>query len=85
VVSAYYLLFSFLWVDLTFVTNAIYVLQFHLIVTRLIDIAPHYYNLSNFPQCEVKCILERFYNKRERDKSVHKNKSKRIVFKSVVC
>jgi len=50
----------------------------------LIDIAPHYYDLSNFPQCEAKFVLERLYNKRERDKSVRKNKSKRTVLKSAV-
>lgn len=51
----------------------------------LIDIAPHYYDLSNFPQCEARYVLERLYNKRERDKSVRKNKSKKIVLKSAVC
>lgn len=51
----------------------------------LIDIAPHYYDLSNFPQCEAKCVLERLYNKRERDKSVRKHKGKRTVLKSAVC
>lgn len=35
----------------------------------LIDIAPHYYDLSNFPQGETRRSLERLIAKRERDKS----------------
>ena len=35
---------------------------------RLVDIAPHYYDLSNFPQCEAKRVLEKLYKKREKDK-----------------
>ncbi|GJN31289.1 hypothetical protein PR202_gb19671 [Eleusine coracana subsp. coracana] len=35
----------------------------------LIDIAPHYYDLSNFPSCEAKRVLERLYNKRERERA----------------
>ncbi|KAG0585058.1 hypothetical protein M758_3G254900 [Ceratodon purpureus] len=35
----------------------------------LIDIAPHYYDLSNFPQCEARRVLERLYLKREREKT----------------
>jgi hypothetical protein len=38
-------------------------------VYRLIDIAPHYYDLSNFPQCEARRVLERLYLKREREKT----------------
>ncbi|KAL2323731.1 hypothetical protein Fmac_028110 [Flemingia macrophylla] len=34
----------------------------------LVDIAPHYYDLSNFPQCEAKRVLERLYKKREKEK-----------------
>ena len=41
---------------------------------RLIDIAPHYYDLSNFPQCEARRQLERIYMKREREKADSKNK-----------
>lgn len=37
---------------------------------RLIDIAPHYYDLSNFPLCEAKRALEKLYGKREREASV---------------
>ncbi|XP_024541674.1 probable pre-mRNA-splicing factor ATP-dependent RNA helicase DEAH2 [Selaginella moellendorffii] len=33
----------------------------------LIDIAPHYYDLSNFPQCEAKSVLNRLYMKRENE------------------
>lgn len=35
---------------------------------RLIDIAPHYYDLSNFPQCEAKRVLEKLYRKREKER-----------------
>ncbi|GAU49862.1 hypothetical protein TSUD_134380 [Trifolium subterraneum] len=34
----------------------------------LVDIAPHYYDLSNFPQCEAKRVLEKLYRKREKEK-----------------
>ncbi|RYQ98705.1 hypothetical protein Ahy_B07g086463 isoform B [Arachis hypogaea] len=30
--------------------------------------APHYYDLSNFPQCEAKRVLERLYKKREKER-----------------
>lgn len=40
----------------------------------LIDIAPHYYDLSNFPQCEARRQLERLYMKREREKGESKTK-----------
>jgi hypothetical protein len=43
---------------------------------RLIDIAPHYYDLSNFPQCEARRVLERIYLKREKEKVESKSKSK---------
>ncbi|KAM7502545.1 hypothetical protein LguiB_001449 [Lonicera macranthoides] len=33
----------------------------------LIDIAPHYYDLANFPNCEAKRALEKLYKKRERE------------------
>ncbi|KAL1200251.1 putative pre-mRNA-splicing factor ATP-dependent RNA helicase DEAH2 [Cardamine amara subsp. amara] len=32
----------------------------------LLDVAPHYYHLPNFPNSETKRILEKLYNKRER-------------------
>jgi hypothetical protein len=35
----------------------------------LIDIAPHYFDLSNFPPGEAKRALERMYVKREKDKT----------------
>ncbi|PWZ07957.1 putative pre-mRNA-splicing factor ATP-dependent RNA helicase DEAH2 [Zea mays] len=38
----------------------------------LIDIAPHYYDLSNFPSCEAKRVLERLYNKRERERDANR-------------
>nr|CAB3501009.1 unnamed protein product [Digitaria exilis] len=38
----------------------------------LIDIAPHYYDLSNFPSCEAKRVLERLYNKRERERATNR-------------
>lgn len=34
----------------------------------LIDVAPHYYDLSNFPQCEARRQLECLYMEREREK-----------------
>ncbi|KAI3990220.1 hypothetical protein MKX01_029198 [Papaver californicum] len=40
----------------------------------LVDIAPHYYDLENFPQCEAKRVLDRLYQKREKDKENSKNK-----------
>ncbi|KAK9950487.1 hypothetical protein M0R45_005974 [Rubus argutus] len=39
----------------------------------LVDIAPHYYDLANFPQCEAKRVLEKLYRKRE-DKEDNKNR-----------
>ncbi|XP_074370304.1 putative pre-mRNA-splicing factor ATP-dependent RNA helicase DEAH2 [Apium graveolens] len=33
----------------------------------LIDIAPHYFDLVNFPHCEAKRVLEKLYRKRERE------------------
>lgn len=35
----------------------------------LVDIAPTYYDLSNFPSGETRRALERLYAKRERDRS----------------
>eukprot|EP00775_Hariotina_reticulata_P007952 gene7952-8150_t len=35
----------------------------------LIDVAPHYYDLSNFPAGEARRALERMYAKKERDRS----------------
>lgn len=35
-------------------------------VDWLIELAPHYYDLKNFPQCEAKRTLERIYLKKER-------------------
>lgn len=35
----------------------------------LIDIAPHYFDLSNFPPGEARRTLERMYAKKERDRS----------------
>ncbi|KAF1894223.1 hypothetical protein Lal_00004147 [Lupinus albus] len=34
----------------------------------LVDIAPHYYDLQNFPNCEAKRVLDKLYKKREREK-----------------
>ncbi|KAL5983443.1 hypothetical protein ACLOJK_017528 [Asimina triloba] len=42
----------------------------------LIDIAPHYYDLYNFPSCEAKRVLERLNNRRERERAENKNKGK---------
>jgi len=35
----------------------------------LIDIAPHYFELNNFPQGSAKQALDRLYRKREKDQS----------------
>lgn len=35
----------------------------------LVDIAPHYYDLSNFPPGETRRDLERMYTKRQLDRS----------------
>ncbi|KAK6941111.1 Helicase-associated domain [Dillenia turbinata] len=35
------------------------------IYNELVDIAPHYYDLQNFPQCEAKRVLEKLYKKKE--------------------
>ncbi|XP_058010120.1 probable pre-mRNA-splicing factor ATP-dependent RNA helicase DEAH3 [Hevea brasiliensis] len=40
----------------------------------LVDIAPHYYDLDNFPNCEAKRVLEKLYRKREREKEKSKNR-----------
>ncbi|CAI7853810.1 unnamed protein product [Closterium sp. NIES-53] len=34
----------------------------------LLDIAPHYYDLANFPQCEARRVLERIVLVRNRDR-----------------
>ncbi|KAJ6686739.1 ATP-DEPENDENT RNA HELICASE [Salix purpurea] len=40
----------------------------------LVDIAPHYYDLENFPQCEAKRVLEKLYRKREREREENRNR-----------
>jgi pre-mRNA-splicing factor ATP-dependent RNA helicase DHX15/PRP43 len=30
----------------------------------LVELAPHYYDLKHFPQCEAKRVLERIYAKK---------------------
>ncbi|RLM86430.1 hypothetical protein C2845_PM04G02800 [Panicum miliaceum] len=40
------------------------------LVAGLIDIAPHYYDPSNFPSCKAKRVLERLYAKRERETAI---------------
>ncbi|KGN45034.1 probable pre-mRNA-splicing factor ATP-dependent RNA helicase DEAH2 [Cucumis sativus] len=40
----------------------------------LVDIASHYYDLENFPQCEAKRVLERLYKKREKDREESRNR-----------
>ena len=29
----------------------------------LVEVAPHYYDLTNFPECEAKRVLERIYER----------------------
>ncbi|KAH7862584.1 hypothetical protein Vadar_006801 [Vaccinium darrowii] len=40
----------------------------------IIDIAPHYFDLENFPQCEARRVLEKLYKKREKEREESKNK-----------
>ncbi|KAJ0453624.1 putative RNA helicase [Helianthus annuus] len=40
----------------------------------IVDIAPHYYDLENFPNCEAKRALEKLYKKREKDKDESRNR-----------
>ncbi|XP_057474549.1 probable pre-mRNA-splicing factor ATP-dependent RNA helicase DEAH2 isoform X1 [Actinidia eriantha] len=40
----------------------------------LVDIAPHYFDLANFPACEAKRVLEKLYKKREKEREEGKNK-----------
>ncbi|PWA42878.1 AAA+ ATPase domain-containing protein [Artemisia annua] len=49
-------------------------LQQALMPTGIVDIAPHNYDLENFPQCEAKRVLEKLYKKREKDKDESKNR-----------
>lgn len=35
----------------------------------LLDVAPHYYDLDNFPSCDAKRSLERLAEKQRRDKT----------------
>ncbi|KAK9282645.1 hypothetical protein L1049_010864 [Liquidambar formosana] len=43
-------------------------------LAKLVDIAPHYYDLDNFPQCEAKHVLEKLYKKREKEREGSKNR-----------
>ncbi|KAI8344072.1 P-loop containing nucleoside triphosphate hydrolase protein [Chlamydoabsidia padenii] len=43
----------------------------------LIDIAPHYFDLSNFPNCEARRKLERIFNRRNRIEDENKTKKRR--------
>ncbi|MBA0834377.1 hypothetical protein Goarm_006736, partial [Gossypium armourianum] len=40
----------------------------------LVDVAPHYYDLENFPQCEAKRVLEKLYRKKEKDREESRNR-----------
>ncbi|XP_058221147.1 probable pre-mRNA-splicing factor ATP-dependent RNA helicase DEAH2 isoform X1 [Rhododendron vialii] len=39
----------------------------------ILDIAPRYFDLENFPQCEAKRVLEKLYKKRETEREESKN------------
>lgn len=39
----------------------------------LVDIAPQYYDLTNFPSCEAKRVLERLHHKRERERATNRS------------
>ncbi|XP_028183178.1 probable pre-mRNA-splicing factor ATP-dependent RNA helicase DEAH3 [Glycine soja] len=59
------------WVRFLFdIWNALAKIEFDNLemVKTLVDVAPHYYDLSNCPQCEAKRVLERLYKKREKEK-----------------
>ncbi|CAI9100914.1 OLC1v1038104C1 [Oldenlandia corymbosa var. corymbosa] len=40
----------------------------------LVDIAPHYYDMTNFPNCEAKRVLDRLYKKLEKEKVENKRR-----------
>ncbi|KAM3735161.1 hypothetical protein ACB098_10G068300 [Castanea mollissima] len=40
----------------------------------IIDIAPHFYDPMNFPQCEAKRVLEKLYKKREKEREESRNR-----------
>lgn len=40
----------------------------------LVDIAPHYYVLENFPQCEAKRVLQKLYKKKEKARDENRNR-----------
>lgn len=58
-----------LFINIRWIKNRI-----SLLVYRLVDVAQHYYDLSNFPNCEAKRALEKLYKKREREKNESKNR-----------
>lgn len=51
-------------------------LLFAMWIHRLVDVASHYYDLSNFPNCEAKRVIEKLYKKREREKEESKKNRK---------
>ena len=51
-----------------------YMFLFIYVMCRLVDIASHYYDLQNFPQCEAKRVLEKLYRKREREREENRNR-----------
>ncbi|KAK8554649.1 hypothetical protein V6N13_093625 [Hibiscus sabdariffa] len=40
----------------------------------LVDVAPHYYDLDNFPQCEAKRVLEKLYRNKGKDREESRNR-----------
>ncbi|KAL7199091.1 hypothetical protein ACSBR2_021385 [Camellia fascicularis] len=40
----------------------------------LVDIAPHYFDLANFPPCEARRVLEKLYKKREKEREESRNR-----------
>lgn len=51
-----------------------FIITIFLVGYRLVDVAPHYYDLENFPQCEAKRVLEKLYKKREKERDESKSK-----------
>lgn len=47
---------------------------FNVFLNRLVDIANHYYDLDNFPNCEAKRVLEKLYKNRDKDREESKNR-----------
>jgi pre-mRNA-splicing factor ATP-dependent RNA helicase DHX15/PRP43 len=52
-------------IEQSFNRSLFFLIKNEIFFSRLLEIAPHYYDLSNFPQCEAKRILERIAMKKQ--------------------